>query len=71
MITAVTAVTTTATAVTTTATAVTTTAAAVAGLDDIGGHGRRGGGDHYRLSGGGVGHGRRRCGDSYRDGPRR
>jgi membrane protein involved in colicin uptake len=54
-----------------TATAVTTTAAAVTGLDNIWGHGSRGGCDYCRLSRGGVGHGRRRCGDSYRGSPRR
>jgi hypothetical protein len=64
-------VTTTVATVTTTTAAVTTTTAAVTGLDNIGGHGSRGGGDHCRLSRGGVGHGRRRCGDSYRGSPRR
>jgi hypothetical protein len=71
VITAVAAVITAVAAVITAAAAVITAAAAVTGLDNIGGHGSRGGGDHCRLSRGGVGHGRWRCGDSYRGSPRR
>ena len=46
-------------------------AAVTVNQNDMGGRGRRRGGDRYRLSRRGIGHGRRCCGNSDRGSTRR